>query len=362
MTRSSGVGTPLVALLALSALTACADDSTTILSFAVPTEVAVDPADFLGDTTCSVNEGAMRSYVMTLSAFEDATDPTPFIIGSTQPTPCSLVAGFRQVIVVGQIHSAQIDGYDVPPASLTPFGGASSGSRQMRDATTGEVVLPRWTTNCGTSGDDGAAATATRRVFVRPCEPLVDSAPTPTLLAIGPAQVLGDDACELAPSFDVSPETSALPPATGIACDGGTLTYEVEGDTSYDLYATTTIGEVLYGSICTARAVSGVTVTARCNPLSATGHADVRLGGVMTGSGEPLCPAGHFFDVVDGDEVLNPVPLSCTSGAQIGPLDAGLELLDVVVYDASGATVAAGSCGVEIEPGKTSRALCVADD
>lgn len=362
MSRRSAVDTSLAALLALGALTACEDDETTILSFAVPTEVAVDPADFLGDTTCSVNEGAMRSYVMTLSAFEDETDPTPFIIGSTVPTPCSLIAGFRQVIVLGQIHTAEIDGYDVPPEALTPFGGASSGSRQMRDATTGEIVAPRWTTSCGTAGEDGTQAVSTRRVFVRPCQPLVDSAPTPTLLAIGPEQVLGADACELAPSFDVAPESAELPPATGLACDGGAHTYEVEADTSYDLYVTTTIGEVLYGSICTARAVSGVTVTARCNPLSATGLADVGLDGVMTDGGDPLCPAGQFFDVLDGDVVLNPVPLPCTSAAQVGPLGAGLELLDVVVYDASGLTLGAGSCGVEIEPGKTTRALCIADD
>ena len=205
----SRVGT--CALLALSLLACEGRPPPRFLSFAVPTEVAVAPADFLGDTSCSSNEGAMRSYVMTLTAFEDETDKAPFIVGSTQPTPCSLIAGFRQVIVLGQPHVADVDGYDVPAELLTPFGGASSASRQMRHVETGEGRPNR-------AGRPPAGAALKKEplprrrdaCFVRPCEPLVDSAPTPTQIAIGPGQVLGEAACDLATSFDLAPETAGL--------------------------------------------------------------------------------------------------------------------------------------------------------
>jgi hypothetical protein len=353
----------LLALVAASSLfLGCDDPTLSLLSFAVPTEVAVNPSDFLGDTSCSTNAGAMRSYVMTLSAFEDAEDATPFLIGSTQPTPCSLIAGFREVIVLGQSHIADVDGYDVPVELLEPFGGNSSGSRQMRHLETGDVVSPRWTSSCGAGAENGAIATSTRRVFVRPCTAIVDSAPTPTQLTIGPAQVLGEDACEVAASFDVAPEATGLAAASGVLCDAAPITYEVAPGASYDLYATATLAGVPYGSICTATAVRGVTVTAKCNPLSASGRANVALTDIVTGADEPLCPSGGFFDIIAGDDVLNGVPLPCLSSAQVGPLSAGLELLDVVIYDAAGIETGRGSCAADIAPGKTTSALCVSNN
>lgn len=347
--------------LALTLL-ACEEDPTTLFRFAVPTEVAVNPADFLGDTSCSSNEGAMRSYVMTLTAFEDEQDRTPFIVGSTQPTPCSLVAGFREVIVIGQPHIAEVDGYDLPVELLRPFGGSSSASRQMRHVETGEVVTPRWTTTCGRGPADGAVATGARRVFVRPCEPLVDSAPTPTQIGVNPVDVLGEAACDRAPTFDLAPESGNLPAITEVACDAEPIRFDVAPGASYELYATTTIMEVPHGTICTATAVPGVTVFVRCNPISASGRANVMLANVMTGADEPLCPASGNFDIVQDDVPLNDVPLPCDSPAQIGPLAAGLELFDVVVRDAAGNDTGRGSCGAEIAPGKTTTALCVSSD
>jgi hypothetical protein len=353
----------LLALVAASSLfVGCDDPGLSLLSFAVPTEVAVNPGDFLGDTSCSANVGAMRSYVMTLSAFEDLEDPTPFLIGSTQPTSCSLIAGFREVIVLGQSHIADVDGYDIPAELLEPFGGASSGSRQMRHVETGDVVSPRWTSSCGAGAENGAIATSTRRVFVRPCTAIVDSAPTPTQLTIGPAQVLGVQACDLAASFDLTPETSSLAATGDVLCDADPITYEVAPGASYDFYATATVADVPHGSICSATAVRGVTVTVQCNPLSATGRLNVVLSDLLTSAEEPLCPSGAFFDIFADDAVLNGVPLPCASSAQVGPLSAGLELLDVVIYDATGTETGRGSCAAEIAPGKTSSALCVADD
>ena len=88
----------------------------------------------------------------------------------------------------------------------------------------------------------------------------------------------------------------------------------------------------------------------------------IRLDGVLNSVEEPLCPADSFFDVLVNDVPLNSVPLPCASSAQIGPLTAGLELLDVVVRDETGTDVARGSCGAEVAPGKTTTALCVADE
>ena len=61
----------------------------------------------------------------------------------------------------------------------------------------------------------------------------------------------------------------------------------------------------------------------RCNPLSATGRANILLDGVLNSVDEPLCPASSFFDVVVDDVPLNAVPLPCASAAQIGTAERG---------------------------------------
>lgn len=300
----------------------------------------------------------MRSYVVTLNAFGSREATTSFVVGSSQPTPCSLVAGFRDVIVLEQVYTAEVDGYELPADRLVPFGAADSGSRQMRDLATGEVVAPRWSTHCGGTAATGVVARDNRRVLVRPCDALVDAAPSPTALAIGPEQVLGSDACALAPSFDVEPLSPALPPALGVACDAEPIVYPVEPGAHFELYATAHVGDGIQGAVCAATATSGVTTTVSCNPLTDSGAVRLSLAGLLDGADQPLCTADRRYDVLLGDEVLNAAPLACSATAQLGPVPPGVQIFDVVIFDAAGTTITTARCGAEIEPGRTTDALC----
>lgn len=345
--------------IALLAVTACSDPETTAEGFVTPTEVAVDPLDFRGDVGCSVNDGAMKSYVMTLYHYDTVDDGTPFTIGSTVPTPCALYAGFRNVIVVGDSvnhrYTADVDAYDVPVELLVPFGGGSSGARQMRHAETGEIVPPRWTTQCGGSAATGARAIGNRRVFVRPCEPLTDVAPTPTQLAVPPSAVLGGEPCSVADSYSISFDSGGLPDTAAIPCDAADgFVFEADAGETYEIYATAMVGGALQGSECLAVGRAGETVTPLCSALSAHGSVSLSLD-------DDVCPAGHFYDVLDVNEgALNLVPIPCDQSVQLGPFVAGIRLFETAVYDAMGTAVGPGqSCAADVMPGKRVVATCL---
>jgi hypothetical protein len=335
------------ALLALG----CASDDDDDLSFAVPTEIAVAPADFLGGLSCSSFEGAVQSYVVTLHAFDGPDDGTPFTIGSSLPTPCSAVAGFRDVIVIGKRYTATIDAYDVAASRLVPLGGTSSGSRQM--VLDGEPLPARWSTSCGGGPQTAPIAKLAERVFVRPCEPLSGAAGT-TALAVSARDVLGDDACALAASVDITFETGGLPATTGLPCDAAAVTYEATAGAHYRLYATAAIEGVVHGASCFAQAIEGVTVRPSCSAPSPVGSATVSLAGV---GAPPICPSGSWFDLFAADEQLNALPLPCDVTVSVGPYEPGELILAATIYDAMGA-VESASCTASIEAGKTTAAVC----
>jgi hypothetical protein len=353
----------LLVLATVAAAAGCGTDEEFNGTVPVPTEVAVDPTDFLGTVRCSVNEGAMRSFVVTLTAWDDLDDISPFPVGSSMPTPCSLLAGFRSGVVVGSRYSAQIDGYELAPEQLMPFGGASSGSRSMLDAETSEPVAPRWSSRCGDGVASAVVALENRRVRVRPCTPALDMGSSATALKIAPEQLLGDGACARGQSFDLVDESGTLAPITGLRCDAEPIVVDVDAATHLTLYVTAhTPFEPDRGAECQVLTAAGETVTPTCNPFTSDGGVRVRLDGLMTADADPqpACPAGAFFDVLFEGVALNAVPLPCTSQALIQPLAAGVTILDVVVFDAQGTTVGAGAiCGAEVLPGKTVDALCL---
>jgi len=340
----------------LAMLTGCGSDDLTTGTFVDPTEIAVNPDDFLGEVSCGPNAGSARAYVMTLVFWDSADDTTPFVIGSSRPASCAFVAGFRNVLE-GNRYTAFVDVYDVPPDALFPFGGASSGARQMRDAN-GEVLDPRWQTPCGRSAEDAAIALQNRRVFVRPCDPLQLDGETPTQLAFPPELVLGSEApCDVAPSVHIAFSDGERPP-TDLACDDEPAVFDVSAGT-YQLYATVDDGSELQGTSCLATVAAGTTATPNCEPLTSFGHARVSLNGLSDGDGNPVCPQGSNFDVFDGDQILNAIPLPCGTNAQLGPFEAGIKTLEVTVYDDEGKVQGNGAtCAADIEPGRTVNAVC----
>ncbi|MEQ9318167.1 MAG: hypothetical protein RIF41_03370, partial [Polyangiaceae bacterium] len=296
---------------------------------------------------------------MTLVFWEDAADTTPFVVGSSRPGSCAFVTGFRNVLE-GSRYTALVDVYDVEAASLFPFGGSSSGARQMHDGS-GVVIEPRWQTQCGGSASSAAVAVQDSRVFVRPCDPLALDPDAPTRLAVSPTLVLGDEApCDVAPAVDVAFESDALPPITDLACDAEPVVYDVDPGT-YQLYLSVDDGTDVMGTTCLASVAGGTTATPTCGGLTTLGNARLDLGDLVDGEGGPLCPTGDLFDVFDGDSALNGVPLPCGKPAVLGPFEAGDRSFEVSVYDAMGTVQTLGaSCLAAVQPGRTVDAECTA--
>jgi hypothetical protein len=324
-----------------------------------PTEVAVDPEDFLGAVPCSSQPGALRSYVVTLSVWDDADDTSPFTVGSSLPTPCTLLAGFQKVVVVGKRYTAEIDGYEDFAHELAPFGGSSGGAREMLDAE-GERVSPRWRGRCGTSAADATVAVANETRRVAGCTPLEDTSTSATLVSLSPAAVLGADPCARADTLDIEPLGGGLAAVTGLACDAPAPTFAAADGVAYRFYVRThKAGAADLGAECFASAREGETIAASCAPPSSQGALAILLGG-SAGTGAPGCPADHFFDVVEAGATLNLLPLPCVAQAVVGPLAPGIRLFNVFVYDAAGKPFGdGGACGGEIEPGRTTPATCV---
>jgi hypothetical protein len=352
----------IASLVLVCAGTACSEDELLGTTVPQPTEVAVRPADFLDQVSCSLNEGAMRSYVVTLTAYDDAEDTTGFTLGSSVPTPCSFVAGFRKVVVVGQRYTARVDGYAVPPEELAPFGGASSGARQMRLASTGEVATPRWTTQCGHAASSAVQASQNRRVYVRPCDPLEDAAPSATAVALAPSQVLGDEPCATAASFDIVEELAGLPEVLGVPCESPPVVFDAVAGEHYSFYVSALgADDILRGTQCFAMGSAGETVAPSCGTLSQLGGMRLILADLTaTETDDLVCPSDHYFDVLLEDEALNTIPLSCSAQAHVAPLDPGTYLFEAAVYDGLGVPYGGGaSCSAQVQPGKTSDAYCL---
>ena len=349
---------PLLMAFSLAGTTGCDDVGELVNVTQTPTEVAVSPADFLGEVRCGPEQGAMKSYVVTLSAYDDVDDTIPFVLGASLPTPCTYPAGFRTVVVSGKLYTAEIDGYDVPATTLEPFGGVSSGSRQMHDVQTGASVYPRWTTRCGDGAADATMADTNSLQFVSSCEPLDDKAPSPTRLAVAPTLVLGDEPCLVAPTFDLLADYGALEDQYGIACDAAPQLFDAVGGSEYRLYARANTDGGSIGRECWALAQSGETIEPICSPLSATGYIRLNLADLATGT-NPSCPVGAYYDVLGAGGLLNSVPAACTEQLLIGPFPPDIHVFSLVVYDADGALIDDGlTCGAQVLAGKTVTGLC----
>jgi hypothetical protein len=325
-----------------------------------PTQIYVDPADFLGDVPCGSQPGAMRSYVVTLQAWDDETDVTPFTLGSSHPTPCSRLVAFRDVVVPGQLYTAEVDGYAELAEQLTPFGQSSSGARRMMDADAGTPVEPRWTTRCGAGPSEGTLARDNESRAVDHCEPLVDSSPSITAIAFPPSVALGADPCALASTLNIVPDSPGLASALGVACDAEPILYDagIEDGRAYGFYAAANVDGTIEGTECFATARAGLTVTPLCNALSSTGELRITLAGLQADEQE-LCPAGSHYDLWLDDELLNATPLGCEAEAVVGPLEPGSYALDVTVMDADGEpTGLSATCSGMVVAGRAAPASC----
>lgn len=346
------------ALLALACASCSTDDDSD--EDVSDTLIIVSPTSFLGGVACSTEPGAMQSYVATLYVWADAEDTTAFTVGSSYPTPCSRSVTFQSLVTAGAHYTADVDGYDRPASELAPFGGTSSGAREMLDAETDARVTPRWTTSCGTSAADAVTAVEYTARFVPNCEPLSDAMPTTAAISFPPAVALGDAPCAVAASLTVTPEATTLAPAE-LGCDAEPLRWEegVEPDRGYYFYVAAQGEDGLYGTECFATARTGVTVTPICNGLSTTGSVVIRLAG-LSNDDAPLCAEGLGFEVTLGDgTLLTQAPVPCSAQAQLGALEPGPIVLGVRVVDGAGTpTGDTAQCTAEVRAGTAVEASC----
>lgn len=303
------------------------------------TLITVDPEVFLDGTPCGSYEGAMRTYVATLT--DVSVDP-PFRLAASSPVACQLAVSFAY-IVPGHGYVASIDAYD--REDLVPLGGASSGSPIMLDRVTKERVFPTWTTECGkgdpTEGDAGAQkelsptfAKSFRDVRVHGCKPLERKEPAKEArisielprgeLSCGGAEgqieryaVIPNDAslapletsCEQSLTFDVPPGR----------LDGFVLSAFEAGKT-----------EPRWTARCEATSVAGTTLPASCTPLSSRGTIRVTMDELLKAHGHSCSPDDiESYDLLLRDQVIASA-VSCNDDAIAGPLDPGSYELSVV--------------------------------
>ncbi|WP_437627446.1 hypothetical protein [Sorangium sp. So ce1151] len=361
--------------LALAALAACSEASGSDDEQEIQTSLTIDPLAFLGDVRCSNEPGAIRSYVATLT--DESAVGGPFTLASSPPVPCSSRVSFTYV-VEGHEYTARIDGYEQYAEELTPIGDETSGSRHM--LLDGDPVAPRWTWACpgpeAAEDADKLVAKTGVNVVVQGCAPLAGPAdPASSAIVLDPASALGALRCEAddgaIASFDVVPQDSALAPVLGVACPPEEpVVYDLGAAPApayfFRLEAKDAAGELLFGSSCFATASAGITVTATCDPLSATGALELDLAGLLADEDLACGASASSYTatepLLDGEAAESELPyvgpVPCSDRVLLSALAPGVYKTSVEVLDATGTSVLPADCSGEVRPGATTRAAC----
>ena len=203
---------PLAFLLATAAVLSagCFDTSSSITNTPYPTRLTIDPVSFRGMVSCGAP--GLERYVVTLYNVTSGA-PAEKKMTSSGPVACSNFVSFGDTFVLSaNFYTAAIDGYD---REVTSMGGdfLNGIKPTILDPSTGEEVLPKWTTTCGEVESFDAGPDA-----------LEDGAPPynrlrfPTL-ALGTAEVIMHGCLPLAaaPMVDASTGDGA----TGDGATGG---------------------------------------------------------------------------------------------------------------------------------------------
>ncbi len=347
-------------------LAACSDDDETLLGEPPPTEIAVDPLEFLGGLPCSKDQGAAKSFVAVV------TDETEgFTLAASAPVPCSSRVAFRYV-VLGHAYTAEVDVYDRPGSELFPVGGPTSGSRVIVDAQ-GAVVAPRWRTSCGNGPSGPAVAVDDTSVVVAGCEPLEEQGTATTALVVDPSDALGDLACEddggaidaVRVSAVSGPEGEPLLPTVTLGCGaepvtfgegivtGGVYTFRLEAFAS----GAETPG---WGASCVVVAAEGVARRASCDSLTDTGA----IRAAVTDLTEPGFVCGVDIDAFDvaleGPKSLSAPRTACDRAVLLTSAPPGRYEGTLRTFE-DGTVESTATCVADVVPGATTELTCSFD-
>lgn len=320
------------ALLTLPALLlgvpACFGGEGSVSGAASITLISVEPRSFLGETICGSYPGAMRSYVATIT--DTSVDP-PFRLASSEPVPCHQAASFA-FVVPGHAYIAEIEGYE--RTDLVPLGGRRSGSQVMLDPKTRERVAPAWRAECGSAGESATLSEAFRNIAIQNCSQLERAEPAEgASISIDPTQLLdgrgcGDQEGEIS-RFEIQGGEAGTKEA---GCEEAVV-FEVEPNRQYTFEVTafeTGASEPRFFARCQIESRAGMSLPARCAPLSSYGTARLHIEELLQARGHACSPEDiEIYDViVDGRVALANAP--CRKDAIIGPLEPGDHELSVV--------------------------------
>ena len=395
--------------LAVVATAACSDTGGARRVTPPPTLIAVQPVDFLGDVACLDAPGAMRRYVATI---RDVTDDLlgeggpdlEFELASSPPVSCHQTVTFG-FVVPGHEYVAEVQGFD--RTDISPFGGAGSGSPTMLDRD-GQIVTPRWTTECGRAtgsgdaqdagdaldagdtgdggdvGDGGGAAEAGATdplikparsvefltVPVRGCHDLVDHGSLgPTSILVDLSGALGTLSCgaEAGQVATFSARLFGSAAATEVAC-GESVPFEgLTAGVTYDF-------EVLafengsttpsWSTRCFQTALAGVERKASCDLLSDRGSLTIDIEALLAQVGE-VCGANGYpraravvSPTTPGPAIIEG-PVACDTPIVLADLSAGSYEVVVTTVRADGSAGPSASCETTVLPGAAATANCV---
>ena len=111
-----------------------------------PTRLTVDPSTFRGGLTCGAP--GLQDYVVTLNNVTEGA-PKEKTMTSSGPVACQNFVSFGDTFVLSSnFYTATIEGYD---RDVVAMGGDLPNlvKPTMIDPSTGEEILPKWTTTCG---------------------------------------------------------------------------------------------------------------------------------------------------------------------------------------------------------------------
>ncbi|MEM9693185.1 MAG: hypothetical protein AAGA56_11615 [Myxococcota bacterium] len=357
-------------LLGLGVFSGCGDDTIVTSSFDVPTEIAVDPPDFLGAVPCARQAGAAQSYVVTLLLWEDATsDDTggggaapvaqaPIRLSTSAPTSCAQAVGFRDLLSATGSYTAEIDVYEQAPEALEPLGGESSGARTM--LADGVRVTPTWTTTCGSFPDTAVRTVADRRTFIRNCNGLESESGATSTVTVDPQAITASvGGCEAVQTLALRFDSPLIANIEDLPCDGDPVELEVVAGTRVTAQALATPAEAgasPLGTTCKADALGGVTVPLLCPSLSPFGQVRIDLRELTTDEGA-ACPDGVRYEVSLGDRLLTASPVPCAQPVSVGPFNA-IEAQVTLDVEVRADPVLGIRCEAEVVPGALSSSAC----
>ena len=385
----------VLAPLALGATACTSTDTTTTAttsddSSGFSAALLLRPSAFVGDTPCGSAEGAMRSYVATLTDHLQVIDektglPAERLHTFPSSLPVSCGEGVRfDGIVGGHFYSAHVDGYEAFSGEIGPegwlksdgtlnYGKLRSGSIHMTDED-GAPVAPRWVADCGKDKADRTVAAASGTTLILGCGALdlaEDAVPGPTAVVIDPRDALGTLACKghgapgqkTVASFDVA-SNDGLGDTLGLPCSEDippvTITIanldKLGPSKVVSFYVGARAadpGALSWGATCTAIVAEGLTVRAACHPLTAEASLEIDFAEVLA-EYSLICGANfatYDAQVTVGEQTFEDTAIPCEKPHVYKPVLPGDYEANLSVPGQDGAVFEV-TCKGHVEPGR----------